>query len=312
MTRAPRHAPTAPRTVGALWRDITRRFARARLVFGHGTRNARDEAAWLVCHTLRIPFDDLPGALDEPIGTDGARRLDVVASRRIATRAPLAYLLREAWLQGCRFHVDRRVIVPRSHIAELLPDALAPWLPRGGPKRVLDLCTGSGCLAILAALAFPSARVDAADVSAAALAVARRNVATYRLRRRVRLMRSDSFVALGRTRYELILCNPPYVPEADMRRLPPEYRHEPRLGLASGRDGLDLVGRLLAEAPAHLAPSGVLVVEIGDGRAALERTYPALPFTWVATTAGDDFVFLLRRTDLGGSAVRAREAGWGG
>jgi ribosomal protein L3 glutamine methyltransferase len=290
--------PAAPTTIGEWWREIEGRFSRARLFYGHGTHDAGEEAAWLVCHVLRLPFDLLDEAHDRPASTAAARRLGVLAARRIRTREPLAYILREAWLQNRRFHVDRRVIVPRSHIAELLPDGLSPWLPNGGPKRVLDLCTGAGCLAILAAQAFPRARVDASDVSSAALAVARRNVATYRLRGRVRPVRSDLFDALADARYDLILCNPPYVPTAEMRRLPDEYRHEPRLALASGRDGLDFVRRLLAEVRSHLAPRGVLVTEIGDGRRALERAYPRLPFTWFAVSRGTDSVFAITREEL--------------
>jgi ribosomal protein L3 glutamine methyltransferase len=282
------------RNVGDWWREITRRFARARLVFGHGTHAARDEAAWLVCSAAGIPFADLPTALDRPVPGPTARRLGRLTAQRVKTRQPLAYLLREAWLAGHRFYVDRRVIVPRSHIAELLPQRLVPWLPWGEAKSVLDLCTGSGCLAILAALAFSEARVDASDVSAAALAVARRNLKSYRLGKRIRLVRSDRFAALP-GRYQLILCNPPYVPDAEMRRLPAEYRAEPRRALAGGRDGLDFVRRLLAEAPDHLAPDGVLVMEVGASRATLERAFPRLPFVWLSTSAGEGAVLLLRR-----------------
>lgn len=294
MTRA----AARPATVAQWLREIERRFRRARLFYGHGTRDAREEAEWLVCHVLRIPFDRLGDALGRKVSVTAGRRLEALADRRIGTRAPLAYILREAWLQHRRFHVDRRVIVPRSHIAELLPHGLAAWLPRRGPRRVLDLCTGSGCLAILAALAFPAARVDASDISTGALAVTRRNIAVYRLGRRVRPIRSDLFVDLGETRYDLILCNPPYVPAVEMRRLPREYRHEPSLALAGGRDGLEFVHRLLAEAAGHLAPHGLLVVEIGAGRAALDRAYPELGATWLATAQGDDPVFAVTRDEL--------------
>jgi len=289
--------PREPRTVGVWWQALERRFAR--LCFGHGTHNARDEAAWLVCHVLKIPFDALPEALDRPVGINAARRLDAIASRRVGTREPLAYLLHEAWLGDHRFYVDRRVIVPRSHIAELLCESPRPWVAQ--PKsirRVLDLGTGSGCLAILAALAFPSARVDASDVSTDALAVARRNVHEYGLRERVRLVQSDLFAKLAGERYQLIVCNPPYVPAAAMRALPAEYRHEPRAALAGGKDGLDLIRVLLTEVPSHLGKDGMLVVEVGDRRAALERAFPTQPFTWLATSAGEDFVFLLRRSEM--------------
>jgi ribosomal protein L3 glutamine methyltransferase len=297
LKRRTRRSEAGPRTVGGWWHELARRFARGKLFFGHGTHDARDEAAWLLCHVLRISFEDLSRALDRPVGKVAARQIERLAARRIATREPLAYILREAWLANHRFYVDRRVIVPRSHIAELLPNRLAPWLAWGEAKSVLDLCTGSGCLAILAALAFPKARVDASDVSAAALAVARRNVKSYRLGRRIRFVRSDLFAALPE-RYELILCNPPYVPAAEMRRLPAEYRAEPRLALAGGRDGLSFLRRLIAEAADHLAPDGVLVAEIGANRKTLEKAFPRLPFTWLATSAGQGLVFLLRRTEL--------------
>lgn len=304
MSRAARPAPAAPGTVGEWWRHLARRFTGARLAFGHGAHNARDEAAWLVCSALGIAFGDLDGALDRPVAAADARRLAALARRRIASREPLAYLLGEAWLQDHRFHVDRRVIVPRSHIAELLPEGVAPWLSGRPVRRILDLCTGSGCLAILAALAFSRARVDASDVSPGALAVARRNVADYCLRRRVKLVRSDLFGGLGAQSYDLILSNPPYVTAASMRALPPEYHHEPRIALAGGRDGLDIVRRIMAGAPEHLNEHGVLVVEIGAGRRALERAFPRLPFTWLETATGNQEVFLLRSTDLARSESR--------
>jgi ribosomal protein L3 glutamine methyltransferase len=298
LKRTTRRRETGPRTVGGWWQELARRFARGKLFFGHGTHTARDEAAWLLCHVLRIPFEDLSRALDRPVSKAASQRLERLAAHRITTREPLAYILREAWLAGHRFYVDGRVIVPRSHIAELLPQRLAPWLPWGEAKRVLDLGTGSGCLAILAARAFPKARIDAADISAAALAVARRNVKAYRLLTRVRLLRSDLFAALGGVRYDLILCNPPYVSDVEMRRLPAEHRAEPRLALAGGRDGLDFVRRLLAEAADHLAQNGVFVVEVGTNRKAVEKAFPRLPFTWLATGAGEGLVFLLRRAEL--------------
>lgn len=299
-----RATPDTPRTVGAWWREVERRFARAGLFFGHGTGSARDEAAWLLCSALAIPFADLQDSVSRPVGGAAARRLDALAGRRIATRKPLAYLLREAWLANHRFYVDERVIVPRSHIAELLRESLAPWVARPrSVRRVLDLCTGSGCLAILAALAFPAARVDASDISRAALRVAKKNVAAYRLKDRIRLVHSDMFAALSDERYDLIVCNPPYVSARAMRALPREYRHEPRIALASGRDGLDFARGLLAEAPQHMTKNALLVVEIGDGRATLERAFPALPFTWLKTGAGDDLVFLLRRGNLAKSAA---------
>lgn len=299
MTPRKRRPPEAPSTVRDEWRTITRRFAAARLAYGHGTGTARDEAAWLVCSVLGIAFDDLETALEQPVHAPLAIRLAKLADRRIRTRAPLAYLLNEAWLSGQRFYVDERVIVPRSHIAELLGERLAPWVRSpASVSRVLDLCTGSGCLAILAALAFPGSRVDATDVSDAALAVARINVETHGLIDRLRILQSDLFTALAGERYDLIVSNPPYVDARAMRALPMEYRHEPDLALAGGVDGLALVRQILDTGPEHLAEDGVLVVEIGAHRAALESAYPRLPFTWIDTSDGEEQVFLLHRKDL--------------
>jgi len=277
-----------------------RRFRRARLAFGHGTGSAYDEAAWLLLHVVKRPYDDLAGALSLALSAPQRRRALALIEKRIATRKPLAHLLREAWLGKHRFYVDKRVIVPRSHIAELLADGLAPWIRSGAQVRsALDMCTGSGCLAVLLALSFRKATVDAVDVSDAALAVAGRNVADYGLKRRVRLIRSDMFAGLGDSRYDLIVANPPYVDARAMSMLPREYRHEPRLALAGGRDGLAFVRRILSDAPRHLFPRGVLVVEIGNNRRTLERAYPMLPFTWLDTSAGGDYVFLLTRARLG-------------
>jgi ribosomal protein L3 glutamine methyltransferase len=257
-------------TLAELIARVEQRLAAAGLHYGHGTANAHDEAAWLVLRGLGLPFD---ADLAQPAGD--LKRVEKLTDRRIAERLPVAYLLKEAWLAGQPFYVDERVIVPRSHIAELLGG-----LARRRPKRVLDLCTGSGCLAILAARAFPSATVDAVDISPAALAVARKNVARHRLGRRVRLVRSDLFAGLGTTRYDLILSNPPYVGLPQMQALPAEYRHEPRLALAGGSDGLDLVALIVARAEAHLEPGGQLVCEVGDGKRAVRRRFPALPLEW--------------------------------
>jgi ribosomal protein L3 glutamine methyltransferase len=272
-----------------LVRDVARRLRRAPLHYGHGTANARDEAAFLVLRGLELPFD---AAADRPVTRREQSRVARLVRRRVRGRIPAAYLLHEAWLADELFYVDRRVIVPRSHIAELLRERLRPWLRRP-VWRALDLCTGAGCLAVLAAKAFPRARVDAADVSAAALAVAERNIARHRLRGRVRLVRSDLFSGLGLRRYDLIVSNPPYVNAAAMRALPREYRHEPRLALAGGRDGLELVRRILLQARAHLAPHALLVCEIGRGRKLLERNYPRTPFVWPA-----DQIFVLSREEL--------------
>jgi ribosomal protein L3 glutamine methyltransferase len=271
-------------TLQQLIDKTAKRFKAARLHYGHGTDNAQDEAAFLVLRGLGLPFD---APLSRPADP---RRIERLVRRRIAERLPAAYLLNEAWLDGERFYIDRRVIVPRSHIAFLLREL------RIRPRRVLDLCTGSGCLAILAARAFPGAEIDGSDISAAALAVAARNVRLHKLGRRVRLVRSDLFENLA-GRYDLIVSNPPYVSTPAMRRLPLEFRHEPGLALGGGRHGLDLVARILAGAAEHLAARGILVCEVGDGRRALERAYPRLPLVWPR-----DEVFILERAKMDGVA----------
>ena len=282
-------------TLRELLGDAVERFERAGLAYGHGTDNALDEAAWILTHALGIGHDQLNAHLDEPVAADRLARARELVAQRIRTRKPAAYLLNEAWLGPHRFYVDERVIVPRSFIAEFLRDWT--W---GTPETVLDLCTGSGCLAILAALAFPGAQVDAVDLSPEALAVARRNVDDYVLADRVRLVRSDLMAGLDGRRYDLILSNPPYVKAASMRALPDEYRREPEMALASGSDGLDHTRTILAQAPAHLAPGGLLMVEIGHNRKALERAYPRLRFGWPRASAGAGFVFTLGREDLAG------------
>mgnify|MGYP001331154354 CR=1 FL=1 len=267
--------------------------------------SARDESAWLLSSVTRLPHERLGAWLDREVSASERRRLVQLIEKRIRTRAPLAYLLHEAWLGDCRFYVDQRVIVPRSYIAELLPAHLRPWISRpGAVNRILDLCTGSGCLAVLLARAFPRARVTASDISRPALEVARRNVRTYRLQRRITLVRADLFSDLPLEQFDLIAANPPYVDARAMRGLPAEYRHEPRLALAGGPDGLHFVRRILREAARMLRPRGLLVVEIGHNRKKLERAFPRLPFIWPETSAGDDRVFLLPREDLPGSAAR--------
>jgi ribosomal protein L3 glutamine methyltransferase len=286
-------------TLRAVLREAVTQFKRAGLAFGHGMHNARDEAAYLILHTLRLPLHELEPVLDRQLSPGELDAVRAIVRRRVRERAPAAYLTREAWLGEFRFYVDERAIVPRSFIAELLRRELAPCIAAARrPRSVLDLCTGSGCLAVLAARAFPSARIDAADLSAEALQVARRNVKDYALGKRIRLIQTDLFERLAARRYDLILSNPPYVNAAAMRALPREYRHEPRLALAGGRDGLTLVRRMLAQAGAHLNPQGLLIVEIGHNRAALEEAFPRLHFVWLETSAGEDFVFLLHKEDL--------------
>ena len=286
-------------TVRDWLRFAVSRFNEAKLFFGHGSDNAFDEAAYLILHTLHLPLDRLEPFLDASLTHGEAESVKAVIERRVNARIPAAYLTGEAWLTGHRFRVDERVIVPRSFIAELLADQLAPWVEDADTvSSVLDLCTGSGCLAILAAEAFGQAQVDAVDLSADALAVAALNVADYGLDERIRLVESDLFAALEGRTYDVIISNPPYVNAESVAALPAEYQAEPALALGSGSDGLDATRRILAAAPAHLNPGGVLVVEIGHNRDVLEAAYPALPFTWLDTAGGDQFVFMLRREDL--------------
>jgi ribosomal protein L3 glutamine methyltransferase len=277
--------------VSALLRETARRFTRAGLHYGHGTHNAREEAAWLISSVLGY-------LLEEEVDPKNLRKIEALVRRRIRERIPLAYLLKEAWLGEHSFYVDKRVIVPRSFIAELLREHMNPWIQKE-PKNALDLCTGSGCLAVLLALEFPDARIDAADLSPAALQVAKINIVEYKLGKRIRTVRSDLFQSVKKRKYDLIVSNPPYVTARSMRKLPKEYRHEPSLALAAGKDGLDLVHRILAEAKQHLMPGGLLVCEIGGNRRALERAYPKMEFVW-PETSDPGSVFLLRRDQLPG------------
>jgi ribosomal protein L3 glutamine methyltransferase len=275
------------------------RFNEAKLSFGHGSDNAFDEAAYLILHTLHLPLDRLEPFLDASLTHGESEEVQAVIERRVKERLPAAYLTHEAWLGEHRFYVDERVIVPRSFIAELLHEQLAPWVESPDEvTRALDLCTGSGCLAVLAALAFPNTEIDAVDLSKDALDVAAKNVADYALQERIELVESDLFAALGGRTYDIILSNPPYVNAESVAALPPEYQAEPALALGSGEDGLDATRQILAQAKTHLNPGGLLLVEIGHNRDALEAAYPTLPFTWLETASGDQFVFMLRREDL--------------
>lgn len=286
-------------TLRDLMRFAVSRFNEADLFFGHGTDNAWDEAAYLLLHSLHLPIDQLDPYMDARLTTGERTAALKLIRRRMTERLPASYLTHEAWLGDYRFYVDERVIVPRSHIAELLREQLSPWVDDPWAiRRVLDMCTGSGCLAILAAEAFPEATVDAVDLSSDALAVAERNVKDYALEERVRLIQSDAFSAIPREKYDLIISNPPYVNAESMASLPEEYRREPEMALASGEDGLDFVRGLLKDAPYHLAPDGVLIVEIGHNKDELERAFPRLSFVWLDTSAGDRFVFMLRGKDL--------------
>lgn len=286
-------------TVRDWLRYAVSRFNGAGLVYGHGTTNAHDEAAYLILHSLHLPIDRLEPYLDARLLPHEMDRLAQVFNQRIHRRLPAPYITHEAWLQGYRFYVDERVIIPRSFLAPLILQQFQPWIH--APERIhriLDLCTGSGCLAILLAHAFPEATVDAVDVSREALEVSRRNVTEHGLEGRVRLIESDLFAALPDERYDLIVANPPYVDARSMAELPPEYQHEPRLALAAGEDGLDVVRRILAEASAHLNADGWLAVEIGHNRSTLEAAHPTLPLIWPAVEGGEDTVILVQQQDL--------------
>ena len=282
-------------TLGDFFHFAVRRFRQARLSYGHGTTNAVDEAAFLMLEALRLPIHRIDPWLDlKPTPAERARLLTLIDAR-IGLRMPAPYLLGAAYMQGVRFHIDQRALIPRSFIGDMLAGGV---LPVAKPRRILDLCTGSGCLAILAALAFPRATIDAVDLSPGALALARRNVAAHRLGDRISVHRGDLFKPLVGRRYDLIISNPPYVDAGGMAKLPPEFRHEPRMALAAGDDGLDLVHRILSEAPKHLTKSGGLVCEIGRGRPPLEAAYPRLPFIWLDTELSEGEVFWLSRSDL--------------
>lgn len=286
-------------TLRDLLRFAVSRFNAAQLFFGHGCDNAWDEAVYLLLHTLHLPLDRLEPFLDARLTAAERDAALNVIERRVNERVPAAYLTKEAWLGEHRFYVDERVIVPRSFIAELLEEQLTPWIEDPWSiERAVDVCTGSGCLAILTALAFPNAQVDAIDLSTDALDVARRNIADYALEDRVRPILSNLYAGVARQRYDLIISNPPYVDAPSMAALPEEYRREPEMALAGGEDGLDLVRTLIGEAKEHLNPGGLLVVEIGHNREVLEAAFPQTPFTWLETAAGNEFVFLLRREEL--------------
>lgn len=277
------------------------RLKQAGVSFGHGTTNAFDEAAWLVLWSLGLPLEALEPNAQKALSADEQSRAEALVTRRIETRRPAAYLTQEAWLQNVPFYVDERVIVPRSFIAELLADGegegtLDAWLS-DRTQRVLDLCTGNGSLAVIAALAYPEVSVDAADLSEDALAVARINVDKHGLGQRITVLRSDLLEALPGP-YDLIVCNPPYVNAQSMERLPAEYRAEPALALAGGADGMDLVRRILRDAPSRLSAQGVLVLEIGHERRNFERAFPRAEVAWLPTSAGDDAVLLMSRDAL--------------
>jgi ribosomal protein L3 glutamine methyltransferase len=296
------HTPT----VGSLIASVARRLTRARVFFGHGTDNARDEAFALVFHVMKLPHDSPPRVMTRRVNDAQRARIEGLLERRVRDRVPLPYLTHEAWFAGSPYYVDERVLIPRSAIAELIERRFSPWIDAKRVRDVLDMGTGSGCIALACAQAFRRARVDATDIDPGALAVAGINRRRLRLTRRVRLIESDHFAALSDRSYDIIVSNPPYVGAREMRGLPREYRHEPRHALASGREGLDSVAVILREAHRHLRPLGLLVVEVGNTERALARAYPRVPFTWLDFERGGGGVFLLTREQLAKAQAHVR------
>ena len=295
----PSHITETLFTIRDWLRYSVSRLEESGVFFGHGTDNAYDESVWLVMSALHLPLDTLDNFLDARITRDEAKHLAHLIERRVTERVPTAYLLREAWLKGFKFYVDERVIVPRSFIAELLEDGLAPWIEY--PEMVesaADICTGSGCLGVLLAHAFPNATVDVVDISPDAIAVANINIKNYGLEDQITAVQSDMLSGLKGKKYDLIISNPPYVDAPAMSALPQEYRNEPQIALGSGVAGLDHTHILLKEAKKHLNDDGILVVEIGHNRDALLDAYPELPFTWLDVESGNEFVFLLSKEQL--------------
>lgn len=286
-------------TIRDFLRYAVTRFNNAKLYFGHGSSNAFDEAAYLILHTLKLPLDKLDPFLDAHLLPSEIDAVLKTIEQRAIERLPAAYITNEAWLGGYRFYVDQRVIVPRSFIAELIPEQFSPWVSDAeAVTDILELCTGSGCLPIMLADAFPHAHVDTADISPEALEVARRNVDDYELQDRITLIESDLYSKVPKKKYDLIVTNPPYVNADSMSKLPEEYRCEPQIALAGGADGMDLVRKIVEGAAKRLKPNGILMVEIGNERANAEAAFPDLDLTWLSTSAGDDMVFLLTADQL--------------
>jgi ribosomal protein L3 glutamine methyltransferase len=286
-------------TLRDLLRYAVTRFNTAELFFGHGSANALDEAAYLLLHTLKLPLDKIDPFLDARLLPQEIKAALAVIERRADERVPASYLTNEAWLGTYNFYVDERVIVPRSFIAELIPEHFSPWVQDADAiTDILELCTGSGCLPIMLADAFSNAHVDTVDISADALDVARRNVATYELEDRISLIESDLYTNVPDKKYDLIITNPPYVNSGSMSKLPKEYLHEPQIALAGGTDGMDLVRKIVAGAGQRLTKNGILMVEIGNEREFAEQAFADLELTWLSTSAGDDMVFLIHASQL--------------
>ena len=291
---SPRLRPGKLATLGDWLKHAEKLYARHQVALGQVATTARDEALYLLLHTLQLPLDSQATVLRRKLTPEQTARVREVFRRRLEEHVPAAYLTHEAWLGEHRFYVDERVIIPRSYFLEIIPEQLPRWLPPGKPVRhVVDVCTGSGCLAILLAHQFKAAKVDAIELSPGALAVAKFNVATHRLAQRVRLWHSDVFAAVPRVKYDLILSNPPYVPTRELRRLPAEFKNEPRMALDGGQDGLDIIRKLLWQARDRLQPHGIVVLEVGGLRAAMERAFPELNLHWLHTADGEDCVGLI-------------------
>lgn len=295
---AARSHPQRPPTVETLLRRYGRRLARAGLFYGHGTDNPLDDAAAIVCHVLRLALPLAPRSLQRRPSRAAVAAMQALVERRIAERIPVVYLTHECWFAGLPLYVDERVLIPRSPLAELIETGFAPWVDPARVRRVLDVGTGSGCIAIAAALALPKAHVDAVDISADALAVAAINRRRHGLTRRLRLLQSDYFSALAGPPYDIIVSNPPYVGTAEYNSLPAEYGHEPAAALRAGRDGMDAVRVLLREARRFLRPDGILIVEVGNTERTVRRRYRDWPFVWLEFARGGGGVFLLTAADL--------------
>jgi ribosomal protein L3 glutamine methyltransferase len=294
-------------TVDGLLRRVTRRLARARLYYGHGTEHPRDDAAALLCHVLAVTPPLSAAARRRTVGAARQAELAALVARRIHERIPVVYLTRRSWFAGLVMYVDERVLIPRSPLAETIQQRFSPWIEPKRVRRICDMGTGSGCIAIACARAFPRSHIDAVDISKSALAVTRINIRQHRLTRRVRAVASDHFDALGSAAYDIIVSNPPYVGSREMAGLPDEYRHEPRRALASGVDGLDSVRVLLEQAAVRLNPGGILVVEVGNSEALVRRRYPQLPFVWLQFVRGGGGVFVLTREQLLTGVTRKRK-----
>ncbi len=286
------------KTIASILALVSVRFSRADLSYGHGTDNPDDEALWLICAELNLPPDVLETNPDTAVSPEQESRILELSELRINTRKPLAYLINEAWFAGLKFYVDERVIIPRSHISDCILDEFQPWIGTGKIHHLLDLCTGSGCIAIASALVLPGVKVDAVDISTDALAVADINISNYQLQKRVQTIHSDLFAGLANKQYDLILTNPPYVGDQEYMDLPTEYHHEPKLALHSQREGLEIPIKILSESGKYLSPTGSLIMEVGASARLLQELLPQIPFLWLATESEETSVFLLTSAQL--------------